>query len=146
MAVQKGEIAWRIPCGDRDRIASCLGGHLAETRDHVNDIAILPGAAGHPAVTVTNCPPGGVRERAADQHRRMRLLHRLRPGLDRIEADKLTVVFRRRLGPYRPHRLDGFPGTFMSRFKHGAVVFDLLLVPAVTNAEQDPSAGDLVDL
>src|SRR5258708_38305641 len=82
IAVHEGEVAVGIPGGDRDRgrIAARLGGHLPEPRDQIDDVTMAAGAAWHPAVTVTDRPPRGVRESAADQDRRMRLPDRLWPG------------------------------------------------------------------
>ena len=88
-------------------IAPGLGRHLAEARDQLGQRRRRSGGdLRHPAVAVADRAARAVGERAADQDRRMRLLHRLRPGLHRIEVDELAVVFGRVLRPDRLHRLD----------------------------------------
>ena len=47
-----------------------------------------------PAIAVADRAPRAMREGAADMDRRVRLLHRLRPGHHRIEIDELAVIFR----------------------------------------------------
>src|SRR3989449_104290 len=86
-----------------------------------------------------------VGERAAHDYRRVRLLRRLRPGHHRPELDELAVVFRFRLRPDRPHRLDALPHHPKARLEVRAVVGHLLGVPAGADAEEEPSARDLVE-
>ena len=75
------------------RIAPRLGRHLAEARDQLGQRRRRSrGHLRHPAVAVADRAARAVGEGAADQDRRMRLLHRLRPGLHRIEIDELAVI------------------------------------------------------
>ena len=75
------------------RIAARLGRHLTKAR---NQLGQRRGRSGgdlrHPAIAVTHSAPRAVGKRAAHQDRRVRLLHRLRPGLHRIEVDELAVI------------------------------------------------------
>src|SRR6516165_7431651 len=98
-----------------------------------------------PAVAVADRAPRRPWKGAAENYRRMRLLHRLRPGHDRVELHKLAVIFRLCLGPDRLHRFDLLAHLLHTRPKDGAVVLDLLLVPAAANAEQKAPARNLVE-
>jgi len=75
----------------------------------------------------------------------VRLLHRLWPGHDSAELDELAVIFRLRLGPDRLHRPNLLTHRLHARPKDGAVVLDLLLVPAAADPEQEAPARDLVE-
>src|SRR4029077_8434335 len=66
--------------------------------------------------------PRRPRKGAAENDRRMRLLHRLGPGHDRAEIDKLAVIFRFRLGPDRLHCFDLLAHLLHTRRQDGAVV------------------------
>src|SRR6516165_10392543 len=88
-----------------------------------------------PAVAVADRTPRRPWKGAAENDRRMRLLHRLRPGHDRAELDKLAVIFRLGLGPDRLHRFDLLAHLLHAGRENGAVVLDLLLVPSATDAE-----------
>ena len=59
--------------------------------------------------------------------------------------DDVAMVFRLRLGPDLLHRLDLLAHLLHAGGKDGAVVLDLLLVPAAADAEQEPPARHLVD-
>ena len=100
---------------------------------------------GDPAVAVTQCPASGVREHAADDDRRVRFLHRLRPGHHRVEIDDIAVVFRLVLGPDRLHRLDLLAHLLHARREDRVVVLDLLLVPTAADAEDEAPARHLID-
>src|SRR6202022_757606 len=82
---------------------------------------------------------------AAENDRRGRLLHRLRPGHDRAEFDKLAAIFRLRVGPDRLHCFDLLAHLPHARRKDRAVVLDLLLVPSATDAEQETSARHMIE-
>ena len=99
----------------------------------------------HPAVAVRDRAARAVRKRAADDHRRVRLLDRLGPRHHRRELDELAVVLRLRLGPDRLHRLDSLPHQLEARLEIGAVVAHFFGVPARPDAEEKPSARDLVE-
>src|SRR5204862_4150206 len=98
-----------------------------------------------PAVAVRQRPAGGVREHAADDDGRVRLLHRLRPGHHRAEIDDLAVIFRLVLGPDCLHCLVLLTHLLEARGVDGAMVFHLVLIPAAADPEQEPAAGYLVE-
>src|SRR6266849_3783804 len=130
----------------RRRVAPGLGDELPEIREKTEHVAVFrPARVRHPAVAEGDRPPRAVGERAAHDHRRVRLLRRLRPGHHRRELDELAVVFRFRLRPDRPHRLDALPHHPEARLEVRPVVGHLLGVPAGADAEEEPSARDLVE-
>jgi hypothetical protein len=43
------------------------------------------------------------------------------------------------------HRLDALACQLVARLEDGAVILDLVLVPAITDAEQEAAIGELVD-
>src|SRR5437867_5243238 len=132
--------------GQRRRVAPGLGDELPEIREKTEHVAVFrPARVRHPAVTEGARPPRAVGERAAHDRRRVRLLRRLRPGHHRRELDELAVGFRFRLRPDRPHRLDALPHHPEARLEVRAVVGHLLGVPAGADAEEEPSARDLVE-
>src|SRR5437870_2621318 len=104
-----------------------------------------PARIGDPSVAVTDRAPRAVREGAADNERRVRLLHRLRPGPHFHDLNNLAVIFRLGLGPDLLHRLDLLAHLLETRRKDGAVALDLVLVPTAANAEQKAAARDVVD-
>src|SRR5215831_7360770 len=67
------------------------------------------------------------------------------PGDHRIEIDEFAVIFRSLLRPDFLHRLDRFAHALEAGRIDGAVVFHFVLVPAVADAEQEPSSTHLVD-
>ena len=99
----------------------------------------------HPAVAVADRTPRAVRKRAADDHRRVWLLHRLRPGHHRIEVDELAVIFGLGLSPDHLHRLDALTRDLVARLEWRAVVRHFLGVPAGADTEQEPPRRYLVD-
>ena len=112
---------------------------------HAHAVPLQPVVAGDPAVAVADRAPRGIGEGAADDDRRMRLLRRLRPLLHLAEIDELAVIFGLFLDPDGLHRLDSLARQFVPALEFGAVVLDLLLVPAVADAEQEAAVGKLVD-
>ena len=99
----------------------------------------------HPAVTVGQRAAGTVGQAAADEDRRMRLLHRLRPRHHRPELDELAVY-------------SGFVLVQIARMASMRSRMTLLrLLKSVPwsaissafqpapDAEQEPALGDLVD-
>ena len=94
--------------GDRHgrQVAPGIGRHCPEGRQCL----LQRRATGDrdPAIAVAQRASCALREGAADQDRRMRLLHRLRPGHDRVEIHELAVVLGLGFGPDRLHRLDPF--------------------------------------
>src|SRR4029077_8089564 len=112
----------------RGRVAPGLLRHLAEGRQVFLGIAAR--GVRVPAVAVADRAPRRPRKGSAENDRWMRLLHRLWPGHDRAEIDKLTVIFRLRLGPDRPHSFDLLAHLLHTRREDSAVVLDLLLVPS----------------
>jgi chemotaxis protein methyltransferase CheR len=124
-------------------ITSGLGGHLPKLRQ-VN-LRITGTGIRVPAVAIAHRASGSPWKGAAEQHRRMRLLNRLRPCHHRIEIDELTVVLRLLLRPDFLHRLDRFAYPLEAGGINGAVIFHFVLVPAAANAKQKPSVADQVD-
>ena len=59
--------------------------------------------------------------------------------------DDVAVVFRLRLGPDLLHRLDLLAHLLHAGGENRVVVFDLLLVPATADAEEEAPARDLID-
>src|SRR5260370_17364030 len=74
----------------------------------------------------------------------MRYLGRLGPLLHLVEGDEFPVVFWLFLGPDRLHRLDPFARQLVAALEPGAVVLDLVLVPAIADAAQEAAVGQLV--
>src|SRR6266849_3676749 len=130
----------------RRRVAPGLDDELPEIREKTEHVAVFrPARVRHPAVTEGDRPPRAVGERAAHDHRRVRLLRRLRPGHHRRELDELAVVLRLRLRPDRLHGLDALAHHPEARLEVRAVVGHLLGVPAGADAEEEPPARDLVE-
>src|ERR1700720_3336385 len=100
---------------------------------------------GDPAVAVADRAARAVREGAADDDRRVRLLHRLRPSPHLWNLGDPAVIFGLGFGPDLLHRLDLLAHLLEARREDGAVALDLVLVPPAADAEQKPAARDLVD-
>src|SRR5438105_14998006 len=100
---------------------------------------------GDPSIAITDRAPRAVRKGAADNDRRVGLLHRLRPGPHFHDPNDLAATFRLGLGPDLLHRLDLLAHLFKTGREDGAVALDLVLVPAAADAEQKPAARDVVD-
>ena len=133
---------------DRQRggIAAGFARHRAELLDdHADAVLLQPVGAGNPAVAVADRAPRGIGEGAADDDRRMRLLRGLGPLLHLVEVHELAVILGLFLGPDGLHRLDPFARQFMPAGEHSAMVLDLVLVPAVADAEQEAAVRQLVD-
>src|SRR5207253_2296985 len=79
------------------------------------------------------------------QHRRMRLLDRLRPRPEGREADQLALEARLLLGPDALHRLDALAEQLPAGAELRPVVLHLLGVPAATDAEQEAAAREEVE-
>src|SRR5215468_7756785 len=104
-----------------------------------------PACIGDPSVAVADRAPRAVREGAADNDGRVRLLNRLRPGPHLWHIDDIAVIFRLGLGPDLLHRLHLLAHLFEARSEDGAVALDLVLVPAAADAEQKPAARYVVN-
>src|SRR5580704_10696478 len=105
--------------GERRGISPGVFRHLAELRQYLERIDAA--ADRYPAIAIGDRPLGGVWKGAADDDRRVRLLHRLRPLHHLVELDELAREFR--LGP-RPdllHRQDALAHQFEARLEDGAV-------------------------
>src|SRR5215831_3233204 len=126
-------------------IAPGIDRHPVEFVDNAQSIALQPIVARDPTVAVANGAPRGMREGAADDDGRMGLLARLGPLLHLVEGDELAVIGGLLLGPDRLHRLDTLAGKLVPRLEGGAVVLDLVLVPAVADTEQKAAVRQLVD-
>ena len=126
----------------RDRIAPRLGGEPPQLGDALGE----PGrAVRHPLVAEGDHALQHLGPVAAHEHRRMRLLDRLRPAPDRVEVDVLAVVGGLVLGPDRLHRLDPLAHQREAAVRIGPVVLHLLAVPTRADAEQEAPAGQSVD-
>src|SRR5262249_35209438 len=82
---------------------------------------------------------------AAHVNGRMRLLHRLRPGPDRIEIDVLPVIFGLIVRPDLLHGQDALAHERKPRPRIGPVVLHLLAVPTPADAEDDSPARDEIE-
>src|ERR1700730_18663288 len=100
---------------------------------------------GKQPVAVTDRAARGEAEGAADDDRRMRLLHRLGPGHHRWKTDHLAVKFRLVLGPDLLHRLDLLAHLLRAGLVNGAVVFHLFGIPAAADAEQEAALRHLIE-
>ena len=98
-----------------------------------------------PTVAVANRATGRAGERAADVDRRMRFLHGLWPGVNRIEIDVVAVILRLILRPDLLHRFDPFPHHAKPPVERRAVVFDFLGVPPPAHTEEKASPRNHVD-
>jgi len=78
----------------------------------------------------------GLREAAADQDRRIGLLHRLGPGHHFRKIDHVAVTLSLGLGPDLLHRLDPLAHKLNAGLEHGAVVLHFILVPAAANTDR----------
>src|SRR5204863_3665466 len=99
----------------------------------------------HPLVAVGDDTLQDALAIAADDDRRVRALRRLRPRPDAVEVDVAAVVGGLVLRPDRLHRLDPLAHHAEAPAWIGPVVLHLLTVPARADAEQEPSAGSLVE-
>src|SRR5260370_24060097 len=148
IAPQYAQILWRAAQGHRQRswVAAGFLGHFAEAR-HELFRATRAGARrrGQDPVAVADRAPRGEAERAAHDHRRMRLLHGFRPSLHRWKIDDLAVILSGLIGPYLFHRLDLLAHLQGAGLEDGSVVFHLLGIPAATDAEEDAAFRYLVE-
>src|SRR5690348_7970780 len=144
-ALQPAGVVRRAAEAQRQRlgVAPRLLRHLAKRRDI--DLRVAARGVRVPAVAIAHRAPRRPRKGAAEDHRRVRLLHRLRPGHHRVEVDDVAVVLGLRLSPDRLHRLDLLAHLLHPRREDGAVILDLLLVPAAADAEDEAAARHLVD-
>ncbi len=130
--------------GDLDlgRVAPGLGGHLLEAGEALLDRS----ASGdrNPALAIAQRAARTLGEGAADDDRRVRLLHRLGPGHNRVEVDELAVVFGLGFRPDLLHRLDALAHQLGAALEGGAVVLHLLGIPADADAEQEAALRHLV--
>jgi len=81
-----------------------------------------------------------VRVRAGREHRRVRLLNRLRIGKHGPELDKHSVIFGPFLRPDYPHGFDALLHQLMPRGEDRSVVAHLFFVPAIADAKQETPA------
>src|SRR3954447_7928990 len=124
------------------RIATGLSRHLVEFRQDLGDVAT---GCWNPAIAIADRAPRTIREGAADMDRRMRFLYRFGPGNHRIEIDELPMVCGLGFRPDFLHRLNGFSHPLEAAGVDGPMVFHCVLVPASTDAKQEPSLAHLVD-
>ena len=96
---------------------------------------MLPARIGDPAIAIAQRAARRMREGAADDDRRVWLLHRFGPRRHRAECDEIAVVFGGLLGPDLLHRLDPLAHQLEAGFELGAVVLHFVLVPAAADPE-----------
>src|SRR5262245_20542768 len=147
IALDQIEVLGDAEDGDRQagRIAAGLGDELLEVRQEPEHVAVLGTTrVGHPAVAVRDRPPRAVGKRPADDHRRMRLLDRLRPRHHRRKFHELAAVLRLRLGPDGAHRLDALAHHLEARLEIRPVIQHLLCVPARSDTEEKSPVRDLI--
>src|SRR5262249_24120432 len=99
----------------------------------------------NPTVTVPYHAVHSLRGGTTEENRRMGFLRGFRIRPQRIEVDKLAVIFSCFLGPDFLHRLDSLTQDFPALVEWGAVIFHLLGIPATTNAEDQASVGELIN-
>jgi len=129
---------------ERGRVTALLRHELAEGGQAPGDV--VAAVDRHPAVAEARRAARAARETTAHVDGRMRLLHGLRPGVDRREVDVLTVVLGLALGPDRLHRLDALAQEQeTAREVSRAVVRHLLRVPAGAHAEEEAAVRDAVE-
>src|SRR4051794_7126793 len=126
-------------CVDRDRDvvarARAQGGYSPQQLVVVDHV-------GHPTVAEAQHAILDRRTVAADPHRRMGVLDRLRPRPDAVEAHVLSAIRGFGLGPYRLDRLDALAHDRHPHPRVGAVVAHLLAVPAGADAELHAPAAE----
>src|SRR5262249_10068804 len=126
-------------------IAAGFGGHLAELVDRFDALGLEPVVSRNPPVAVTKSALGGGLQPAADDDRWMGLLEGLGPHLHLVELHELAVMLGLLIGPDRLHRLDALARQLVAALERRAMVLDLVLVPAIANAEQEAALAQLVD-
>src|SRR5207302_10054806 len=85
-----------------------------------------------------------VRSVAADEYRRLRLLHGLWPRPDRIKVDVFAVKLGGVFGPDLLHGQHAFTQHLPSHRRSRPVILHLLAVPSAADAEEHATAGDEV--
>ena len=137
----------RVPHSDvqRRRVASVGPVQFLDMRPRLRQlvrVVVHRGVARpwQPPVAVVRHPLPRPREFAADHHRRMRLLHRLRIADDGREVHPAPVELRRRLRPQLLHRVDILPRLRPPAGEVRSQHFRLALQPARSDAEDEPPA------
>jgi len=113
-------------------VSSCVAGHLPKLGNLYCEITT---GCRDPAVAIADRASSTVRKSASDMDGRMRLLDRLRPRHNRIEADEFAVIFRLRLRPDLLHRFNALANSFEAALVHCPMVLHFILIPAPTDAE-----------
>ena len=126
------------------RRAEELRGEIATWNDLETRATALAEVA-EMAAAEPDAAPQRVRVAATEPQRWMGLLERLRPLAHWSEFDEFPLIGRLVVGPDRLHRLDPLARQLVAGTKRGAMVLDLVAVPAVADAEQEAPLGELVD-
>ena len=84
-----------------------------------------------------------MRESAADNNRRVRFLHRLRPTFHLWKIDQFAVILGLVFGPDGFHCFDPLAHQLETGLKRSAVIGHLLSVPAAPDAEQKPCRSEI---
>ena len=72
-------------------------------------------------------------------------MQRLRPGFHRREIDEFAAIAWLRFGPDHLHRFNPLTRQLVARGEDGAVVFNLILVPAIADTKQEAPARDVIN-
>src|SRR4029453_12069240 len=120
----------RVGTGGEDRERYVGTALLGQPLAHPADLVRRGVRPGQPRVTGGGQPPPRGRALPAEVDRGVRLLHRLRPGEDRIEVDLPAVELRLVVGPDLLERGELLVDTGSAGGRVGAVVAHLLPVPA----------------
>jgi hypothetical protein len=128
---------------DRARGPVTVGGgkHILKIRNEREPITVFFASQRIPTVAILNGATRGVRVSAPDDDRWVRLLNWLWVGNHWAEIDKCTVVFSPILRPDSSHGFDPLLHQLMARGESRAMIFHLLFVPAITDAEKEAAAG-----
>ena len=122
---------------DRDRPPTRLAGHPLQLRDALEDVT----AVRHPPVGVTDDALEDLGPAAAEDDRRVWLLHRLWVRPHGAEVDQVAVVLGSVVGPDGLHRFDLLPEQLPAGPEVGAVVGHLLAIPSGSDPEDESSVG-----
>src|SRR5438094_3572434 len=145
-ARQPRRVHRRAVDGDRDaaRVPALLARQPPELRHSRLQVAGAH-ADREPAVAVVDHARQRARALAAQQDGRVRLLHRLRPRPEGLEAHEAALEGRLVLGPDALHGEHALAQHAPALLEVGAVVLHLLGVPPAADAEEDAPAREEVE-
>src|SRR5205085_6379015 len=122
-------------------VAPRLGRARLEIGESLEDDVGARASPGKPSVADLDDSLQGVAALTAEDDRRMRLLHGLGPGPQRVEVDELAVILGDVLRPDRLHGLDLLFQPLEPGGEVRPVVLHLFPVPAPTDPEQEAAVG-----